>query len=64
MTTTPRPPRTREELDRSIVRRAHIGTPTERLLLGSLTFAMAEGRLAALGLFWNADRSDFVEVTG
>ena len=52
------------ETDKALVRRAHTDqTKIGRALLKSLTFEMAEQRLAAANLFWSQDRQDFVHVS-
>lgn len=52
------------DTDKKLVRRAHTGrTATGKALLKSLTFEMAETRLAAANWFWSDTKHDFVHVT-
>ena len=51
------------DTDKKLVRRAHTDrTPTGNALLKSLTFEMAETRLAAANWFWSDEKQDFVHV--
>ena len=51
------------ETDKNVVRRAQTDqTRTGKALKRSLTFAMAETRLAAANWFWSDEHRDFVHV--
>lgn len=50
-----------EQSDRALVKRAYTDVTLPELR-ESLTFTMAEQRLAAIGLFWRTDARHFVRV--
>jgi len=51
------------ENDKKLVRRAHTDrTPIGKALLQSLTFEMADTKLAAANWFWSDEKQDFAHV--
>ena len=55
---------TQTDQDKKLVRRAYAdGDRTAQALRKSVTFEMAEQRLAAGDWFWSEDKQDFVRVT-